>query len=317
MSLDWNYNGSLYGVTNKEKMIHIADPRGNKIVMSTKGHDSTKSQRMGFLGNTDYLFSCGFNKSNERQIKLYDSRNIEEAVMTVPVDTQTGVMMPYYDTDTGLIYVPGRGEGNIKYFDFSNGTVKYANEFRSGVPQKAIAAFPKRSVNYNKCEITKFAKLTLNTIEYVSFFVPKRVFYLFIFQNEGYDASFYPDCFAGEAALGVEEWLKGENTDPIRKPITSLENNFSTSDLNFSAKEEEKNGSPRSDEKIKLLQEKVNELERNLESSNNYVNNYEAKIGDLTNENAELKNVNNDLNAKISELENELNNLKTQSEENK
>jgi coronin-1B/1C/6 len=181
--------------------------------LSAKSHESSKSQKMQFL-NSDYLFSCGFNKSNERQIKLYDLRNFTESVQNVPVDSQTGTMIPFYDPDTGLIYVPGRGEGNIKYFDFSNNTIKFASEYRSSVPQKGIAAFPKRACNYNKCEVTRFAKLTINSIEYVSFYVPKR--------NEGYDSSVYPDCLSGEAALSYDNWMSGTNADPIRKPITTL-----------------------------------------------------------------------------------------------
>jgi WD40 repeat protein len=116
LSLDWNYNGSLLGFTNKEKMVHIVDPRANKIEMSTKAHESIKSQKMLFLGNTSYAFSCGFTKSNERQIKLYDLRNFETAVQSVHVDTQTGIMNPFYDADMGLIYVPGRVNYNILYY---------------------------------------------------------------------------------------------------------------------------------------------------------------------------------------------------------
>ena len=85
-------------------------------------------------------------------------------------------MMPFYDADTGLIYVPGRGEGNIKFFDYSNGTIKFANEYRSNVQQKGVAAFPKRTMNYNRCEIARFAKLSNNAIEYLSFYFPKRVY---------------------------------------------------------------------------------------------------------------------------------------------
>ena len=77
--------------------------------------------------------------------------------------------------------------------------------------------FPKRVLNYNRCEVARFAKLTgSNTVEYLSFNIPKR--------NEGYDASVYPDCLTGEPALKVEEWLKGENKEPPRKNITTIDN---------------------------------------------------------------------------------------------
>ncbi len=175
LCLEWNSNGSLLGMTTKEKTIHLIDPRGNKIELSTKGCESNKSQKMGFLGNTDYIFNTGVSKANERQIKLFDMRNFSEAIAVIPVDSQTGIMMPHYDADSGLIYVPGRGEGNIKFFDFGNGSIKLANEYRSNVQQKGIASFPKRTMNYNKCEITRFAKLSINSIEYLSFYFPKRV----------------------------------------------------------------------------------------------------------------------------------------------
>jgi coronin-1B/1C/6 len=175
LCLEWNENGSLLGITTKEKMIHLLDPRGNKIEMSTKGCESNKTQKMGFLGDTDYIYNTGVSKANERQIKLFDMRNFNEAIAVVPVDSQTGIMMPHYDADTGLLYVPGRGEGNIKYFDFSAGSLKFANEYRSNVQQKGIASFAKRTMNYNKCEIARFAKLSINAVEYLSFYFPKRV----------------------------------------------------------------------------------------------------------------------------------------------
>jgi len=255
--LDWNHNGSLIGVTTKEKLVHILDPRGNKIEMSCKGHDHGKSQKMHFLGNTDYVFSCGSNLSNERQIKLYDLRNFTKAVQTLAVDQQTGVMIPFYDPDTGLIYVPGRGEGNIKYFEFTgNHTVVYANQYSSSVPQKGLAAFPKRAMNYNKCEVQRFAKLTINTIEYLSFYVPKR--------NEGYDASVYPDCISGEPSLTVEEWTQGANKDAIRKPITSLDLGWTASEGGFDKKSETKTEFPQTNNLSGEYESKISELQKVL-----------------------------------------------------
>ncbi len=237
LSLDWNHNGSLIGLTTKQKVVNVLDPRTGNVTLTSPGHESGKTQKMTFL-DANFLFTCGFSRGNERQIKLFDMRNFSEPVQTCHVDGQSGVMMPFFDPDTGLIFVPGRGEGNVKYYDFSNSTIKFANEYRSTTPQKGMSFFPKRSMNYNRCEITRFAKMTTNSIEYLSFYVPKR--------NEGYDASVYPDCISGEPALGVEEWLKGENRDPIRKNITTLENKWNVSQMTFEKKvevvEEKKTG---------------------------------------------------------------------------
>lgn len=260
LSLDWNYNGSLVGLTTKEKLVYVLDPRGTNEILSCKAHESGKSQKMLFL-DEHHLFTCGFSKSNERQIKLFDTRKFTESIQTEKVDSQNGIMLPFWDPDTGLIYVPGRGEGNIKYYDYSNGTIKFASEYRSNTQQKGLAFFPKRSMNYNKCEIARFAKLTNNSIEYVSMYFPKR--------NEGYDPNVYPDCFAGEPALGVEEWIKGENKDPVRKNITTLENKWNIStEMTF----EKKSESPKSEEKKSNVEEElhveISSLKTQLAESN-------------------------------------------------
>jgi WD40 repeat protein len=227
-SLDWNANGSLLGLTTKEKLVYVVDPRNNKNQISSPSHESGKTQKMCFL-DADYLLTCGFSKTNAREIKLFDTRKFTSSVQVIPVDSQSGVMTPYYDRDTGLIYVPGKGEGNIKYFDFSESSIKFANEYRGNTQQKSLSFFPKRCMNFNKCEIARIAKVTKDSIEYLSFYVPKR--------NEGYDAAVYPDCIAGEAALGVEEWLKGENKDAVRKNITTLDNKWSVPEMNFEKKD--------------------------------------------------------------------------------
>jgi coronin-1B/1C/6 len=304
VSLDWNYNGSLIGVTTKEKMVHVADPRTNKITLSTKCSESTKPQKMGFL-DSNYLFSCGVSKTNERQIRLFDMRNFNEACSTLMLDTQTGTFMPYYDCDTGLIFLPGRGEGNIKVCEFSNSTIKYATEYRSSVPQKGIGAFPKRAMNYNKCELTRFAKLTINTIEYLSFYFPKRV--------EGYDASVYPDCFCGESSLTAEEWISGEDRDVKRKNITTLDNAWCTSDLAFDKKEEEKVNSQDNSGQIEDLRKMIerlscenSELKERNESLQDQSNELQAQLSQESKANGELSDKISELLCKVDCLTHEL-----------
>ncbi len=231
-SCDWNHNGSMIGVTTREKQVHVVDPRGEHNVVSCHGHESAKPQRMGFI-DQNYLYTCGFNKSNFRELKLYDLRNFNQCIQTQTVDSQTANMMTFYDSDMGMIYVGGKGEGNIKFYEYSEGAIKFASEYRGTTQQKYLGAFPKRTMNYNKCEITRFAKLTSNTIEYLSFYVPKR--------NQGYDSSIYPECIVGEPCLTWDEWVGGANKEPVKKDITTLENKWNVeSEMKFEKKAEVK-----------------------------------------------------------------------------
>ena len=77
VSLEWSLNGSFIGCTTKERQLIIADPRVSNTTkhLEVIAHDSNKSSKMTFLGNNDFVLSCGSSKSNERQLKLWDMRN--------------------------------------------------------------------------------------------------------------------------------------------------------------------------------------------------------------------------------------------------
>jgi len=123
----------------------------------------------------DICFSVGFSSKNERQYKLWDLKNFSAPLQTQYIDNLTGVISPFWDSDTSMIYLPGKGEGNLRFYEYKANSVNYINEYKSSVPQKSVAFFPKRTMNYNKSEIARFAKLTQNSVEYLSFFIPKRV----------------------------------------------------------------------------------------------------------------------------------------------
>jgi WD40 repeat protein len=242
-SLDWNHDSSLLSASTKKKLIEVIDPRTGQVTMKTTTHEGNKPQKHKFL-NDDFILSVGFSRSNERAIKLFDLRNISEPVQNLVIDNSSGVITPFYDSDLGLVYLVGKGEPVIKVYDFSNEKIKYATEYRSSQSLRSFAFFPKRAMNYNQLEIGRFARAYGTNLDYVSFYYPKK--------HEGYDESVYPECFAGEPALALEEWLKGENRKPIKKKITSLENSWSASAQTFEKKVEEVHHKPEDLDKAKV-----------------------------------------------------------------
>jgi len=77
-SLEWNPNGSLLGLTCKDKTINIFDPRlqegDEKRQLKVLAHEGNKTQKMVWMSNNDYILSTGFSKTNERQFKVWDLR---------------------------------------------------------------------------------------------------------------------------------------------------------------------------------------------------------------------------------------------------
>jgi len=277
MSLDWNSCGSLLALTTKDKLVNILDPRANKSDVNFKAYESSKNSKVTWVG-PESVVVVGYGKSNDRQVKLYDLKNTSKEVQTVSIDTQSGNIQPFYDADTGLLFVPGRGEGNIKYYEHAAGAIKVVSEYKSGTSQKSVCFFPKRAMNYNKCEVARIGKLTGSTLEYVSFSIPKRV--------EGFHAEIYPDCISGEVNSTLEEWRGGSNKEPTRKTINTLENKWKTSEL--------------------LFDTKVPEERKSMSSSNDEVNSLKEKCSDLEKQLKDSFNTNEELRIRITELEEQL-----------
>lgn len=71
-----------------------------------------------WLGDTGLGLTTGFSSSQERQFKIWDLRNSKSAVETVKVDNTSGILYPFFDEDVGMLYLAGKGDGNIRYYEF-------------------------------------------------------------------------------------------------------------------------------------------------------------------------------------------------------
>lgn len=58
-----------------------------------------------------------FNKSSERQYSLRAPDALSEPIVMVELDTSNGVMFPLYDPDTNLVFLCGKGDSVIRYFE--------------------------------------------------------------------------------------------------------------------------------------------------------------------------------------------------------
>lgn len=205
-SVDWNYPGSTLASTCKDKKLRVFDPRSNTISQEVVCHQGVKGSRVCWL--KEKVLTVGFSKSSEREFNIYDPRAIEEPVARLNIDTSSGGIMPYFDYDSNLLFLAGKGDGNIRYYEIVDEAPYYyfLSEYKSSTPQKGIAFLPKRALNVSECEIARALKLHVNKVEPISFRVPRKSD---IFQDD-----LYPDTYAGEPAISLEEWLGGGNAEP-------------------------------------------------------------------------------------------------------
>ena len=219
-SISFNYNGSLLATCSRDKKLRIWDIRSGKIISEGSGHAGAKPSRVAWLGNTDRIITTGFSRYSDRQIGIWDVENIDKGPINGfwQVDTSSGVLIPHFDVETSILYVAGKGDGNIRYYEYINDELFELSEYTSTDPQRGFAVAPKYSVNLKENEVTKSYKTVLdNSIEPVSFIVPRRA--------EVFQADIYPDCPSTEPALTAGEWFSGKEVNgPLLITMESLYN---------------------------------------------------------------------------------------------
>ncbi|GFR88565.1 coronin [Elysia marginata] len=173
----WGRDGSLVATTSKDKKVRVLDPRSTQIAMR---------------------------------------KNTSPLVMT-DLDCTSGILLPYYDPDTRVVYLAGKGDGSIRYFEIvpESNAVQYLNSFQTSLPQRGLGMMPKRGIDSHKNELTRFYKLhaSKNLVEPVSMIVPRKA--------EGFQADIFPPTSSRIPSLSADEWTSGVNRGPILVDLES------------------------------------------------------------------------------------------------
>ncbi|XP_051013967.1 coronin-6 isoform X4 [Acomys russatus] len=208
-SVCWNSNGSLLATTCKDKTLRIIDPRKSQVVAErARPHEGARPLRAVFTADGK-LLSTGFSRSSERQLALWDPNNFEEPVALQEMDTSNGVLLPFYDADSSIVYLCGKGDSSIRYFEITEEPpfVHYLNTFSSKEPQRGMGFMPKRGLDVSKCEIARFYKLHERKCEPIVMTVPRK--------SDLFQDDLYPDTPGPEPALEADEWLSGQDAEPV------------------------------------------------------------------------------------------------------
>ncbi|XP_075374225.1 coronin-6 isoform X3 [Mycteria americana] len=168
-NVGWNRNGSLLVTTCKDKKVRVIDPRKQQVL----------------------------------------AKNFEEPIALQEMDTSNGVLLPFYDPDSSIVYLCGKGDSSIRYFEITDEApyVHYLNTYSSKEPQRGMGFMPKRGLDVSKCEIARFFKLHERKCEPIVMTVPRK--------SDLFQDDLYPDTPGPEPALEADEWLSGKDAEPI------------------------------------------------------------------------------------------------------
>ncbi|KAK7789673.1 hypothetical protein R5R35_011444 [Gryllus longicercus] len=210
-SLSFNRDGSLVTTTCKDKKLRVIEPRRGIVLSEGICHAGTKACKAVFLGNTGRILTTGFSRHSDRQYAVWSQSDLSEPLVMESIDSSSGVLFPYYDHDTRIVYLAGKGDGNIRYYEVVDQApwLHYLNQFLSGSPQRGLGFIPKRGCDVSQCEIFRFYKLhaTKGMCEPISMIVPRK--------SDQFQDDLYPDTAAPSPALTAQEWISGKNCNPI------------------------------------------------------------------------------------------------------
>ena len=74
-----------------------------------------KACRVTFLGQDNRLLTTGFSRMSERQYAIWDSKDLSKPLKMEMIDTGSGVLFPFFDVSTNMVYLAGKVSTNIRF----------------------------------------------------------------------------------------------------------------------------------------------------------------------------------------------------------
>lgn len=207
-SVNWNNNGCLLATACRDKKLRLLDPRAQTVTAEVQCHMGVKGLRACWLGDKNKIVTVGFTKTAEREMAYWDPKNMTEPLSRQILDSQSGVIMPFYDPATSLLFLAGKGDSIIRYYEVVDEKpfVYFISTHQSTTPQRGMAMVPKRAMNVGACEVVRLLKLENTKVEPISFAVPRK--------SDLFQDDLYPNCNAGVPTLTAGEWKAGRDAEP-------------------------------------------------------------------------------------------------------
>ncbi|XP_059179238.1 coronin-1C-A-like isoform X4 [Physella acuta] len=205
----FNSDGSRFVCTCKDKLLRIMDTHTGKTISEGKCHLGSKPAQCAYLKNGQ-IFTTGFSKMSERQYALWDENDLNEPKTIEEIDSSNGVLFICYDADTSMVYLAGKGDSIIRYYEVTDEApyVHFLTLYQSNSPQRGIGFMPKRGLNVNNNEIARFYKLHNNGFcEIIPFTVPRK--------SELFQDDLYPDTASDVPAISADDFFAGKNAEPV------------------------------------------------------------------------------------------------------
>lgn len=200
-SMAFNPTGTLLVTTCRDRKLRLFDPRtGSDAVRTTDGHSGIKGSRVVWMGELDKIATTGFSKMSDRQVSVWEAGNLGN-IKTISLDQSAGVVMPFW-TDNNILFLAGKGDGNIRYYEYESGSLFALAEHKSTDPQRGMCFLPRRALSVADCEIARGYKVYGSSVEPIAFIVPRKA--------DSFQSDIFPPAPSIEPSLSAAEFFNGK-----------------------------------------------------------------------------------------------------------
>ncbi|XP_021932215.1 coronin-7 isoform X2 [Zootermopsis nevadensis] len=206
-SLSWKKDGTLLATSCKDKQVRILDPRlpANSFTHMANSHQSIKDSRVVWLGDANRILTTGFDSGRQREVFIRDLRNFEDCEKSLVLDSSTGILIPLYDPDTGMLFLAGKGDTTVSYLEVTDREPYLIEGIRhNGDQTKGACLVPKRALAVMQGEVNRLLQLTSSSVIPIMYQVPRKSY-------RDFHADLFPDTTGCEAQLSAAQWLQGHN----------------------------------------------------------------------------------------------------------
>ncbi|CAG5103997.1 Similar to CORO7: Coronin-7 (Bos taurus) [Cotesia congregata] len=205
-SLAWSPCGQYLATACKDGKLRVYKPRASETAINEgKGPVGTRGARVIWALDGRYLVVMGFDKVSERQIIIFKADKLNSPLNTVGLDVSPAILMPFYDEDSSTLFLTGRGDSTIYTYEITE-EAPYCcplSHHRCASLHQGLSFLPKNKCDIASVEFASALRLTNNTIEPLSFTVPRIKSELF------QDDLFPPTRVTWTPTLSSAEWFSG------------------------------------------------------------------------------------------------------------
>uniref|UniRef100_A0A8D0BGF5 Coronin n=1 Tax=Salvator merianae TaxID=96440 RepID=A0A8D0BGF5_SALMN len=208
-SLAWSPDGRRIATVSKDGNTRVYEPRkASQPLQEGPGPEGSRGARVIWVCSGKYLLVSGFDSRGERRLSLHSADSLAAGpVVTSSLDASPSILIPFYDKDTGLLFLTGKGDTRMYIYEVIPEAPFFleCNSFLSSDPHKGFQFLPKTECDVREVEVARAVCLRQTSIEPVAFRVPrvKKEF----FQDDLYPAT---DIW-WEPALSAPAWLGGSD----------------------------------------------------------------------------------------------------------